>query len=47
MNIVKLDRMQSTPQYNERTGTRDTTYLGPQSTDKYINLSTGSVLKVN
>ncbi len=45
-NIIKLKRMQSLPQYNERTGTRDTTYLGPQSIEKYINLYTGTVLKV-
>lgn len=44
-NIAKISRVSST-EYNEKTGNRDTIYYGNQTNDKYINLYTGTLLKV-
>ncbi len=43
--IATLVRM-STVEYNERTGNRDTHYLGSQTRDVYVNLNTGETLKI-
>lgn len=44
-NIVRLDRMSNTG-FRENSGSIETTYIGSQTSDKYINLYTGTTLKV-
>ncbi len=44
-NIIRLDRMSDTG-FSESSGSIGTTYIGSQTTDKYINLYTGTTLKV-
>ena len=44
-NIVRLDRMKNKG-FSESSGSIETTYISPQSSDKYINLYTGTILKV-
>ena len=43
--IIRLNSMTDT-QFSETTGTRETTKIGPQESDKFVNLLTGEILKV-
>ena len=43
--IIRLNSMSHT-EYSETSGNRETTDIGPQESDKFVNLLTGEILKV-